>query len=108
MQQVTHSTQVKTEDGITYSNTVFNDDIALDRVKRLRDENVLDRAKFGMHDGADLRLVISCPSVVLWNYFKRDHAKTYELLNSKDETERMMGAREMRFLHPEWCIMSRL
>lgn len=108
MQQVTHSTQVKTEDGITYAKTVFNDSMALDRVKRLRDGSVLDRAKFGMHDDADLRLVISCPSVVLWGYFKRDHAKTYELLNSKDETERMKGAREMQFIHPEWCIMSRL
>jgi len=108
MSAVRHNTKVITEDGVTYAKTVFNDDAALDKVRKLKHENVLDKARLGLHDNADMRMVISCPSVVLWNYFKRDHKKTYELLNSKDETERMKGAKQVQFLHPEWIIQQRL
>lgn len=105
---VSFKTEVKTEDGKTYAKTTIHDDAALERVKRLKHEAVLDKARLGIHDNADLRMVISCPSIVLWNYFKRDHPKTYSLLNSKDESERMKGAKQVQFIHPEWIIQERL
>lgn len=103
-----HATQLKTENGVTYAKTVFQDDAALSRIKALRDEKVLDKAQLALHDNADLRLVVSCPSLVMWNFFKRDHAATYKLLHSDNEHERMKGAKQVEFLHPEWCIYSRL
>jgi len=105
---IPYHTQVKTEDGITYAKTVFQDDKALEKVARLRHENVLDKGKLGVHDDADLRMVFSCPSLVMWNFFKRDHPQTYKLMNSTSEDDRMKGSKQLQILHPEWCVYTRV
>ena len=103
---VPFQTKVQTEDGITYAKTTFQDDAALERVRQLKHENVLDKARLGLHDNADLRMVISCPSEALWSYFIRDYPDIYKLLQSKDQF--LKGAKQVQFMHPEWIIQSRL
>lgn len=107
MSAVPFQTRVLTEDGITYAHTKFHDDAALEKVKRLRDEHVLAKATLGVHDDADMRMIISCPSIVQWNYFKRDYPEVYERISSTVEDTRMKGCRELEILHPEWVVYFR-
>ena len=99
--------RLKTEDGTTYTHTKFYDDAALEKVKQLRKDEIMAKAKLGVHDDADMRMIISCPSVIQWNFFKRDYPEIEKRIHSKDEAERMKGCREIEILHPEWVVMHR-
>ena len=88
--------------------TTFEDDASLAQNRRIQDSGLLDKHRLGLHDDADTRAVFSCPSVNQWNLFKRDHPDTYKLLISRNETERMNGARQLSILKPSWVIQSRL
>lgn len=109
-QRISHNADslVKQEDGKLYCHTVFHDDDALERNSQLRNSGEFDQAKFGLHDDEDIRMIISCPDVMQWAIFKRKHSETYKLLKSRNEAERMKGARQLQILRPSWVIQSRL
>lgn len=100
--------RAKTEDGKLYSQTTFVDDKTLAHNRKLRDTGFLDKGKLGLHDDADIRLVISCPTSEQWVLFKNQNPETYKLLVSKVEHERMKGARQVSLLEPEWITHTRL
>ena len=96
------------QDDKLYIHTHFQDDPALERTKQLRNSQAFDKAKLGLHENEDMRAMISCPSVEQWLIFKKKHHETYKLLSSKHEFERMKGVRQIRLLHPEWVIQTRI
>jgi len=101
-------TRGKSEDGKFYSQTTFYDDKALAKSRKLSDSGLLDKATLGLHDDADLRMVINVPSNEQWLLFQRRHPEVYKLLTSKLDTERMNGARKLSILEPAWVVQSRL
>lgn len=96
------------EGGKLYFHTIFNDDAALHQNTRLRNSGHLDRKKLGLHEDEDVRMMISIPSVLQYTIFQKKHPNTITLLNSKIESERMRGAKQLQILHPEWVVMERL
>lgn len=98
----------KLEDGKLYCHTVFHDDDALDRNKAIKNSGAMEKSKFGLHDDEDIRMIISCPDTMQWAIFRKKHPDTYRLIKSRDEAERMKGARQLQILHPAWVIMDRL
>tara|TARA_R110000868_G_scaffold364240_2_gene627101 strand:+ start:1195 stop:1515 length:321 start_codon:yes stop_codon:yes gene_type:complete len=103
-----HVTHIKTEDGNLYANTIFYDDAANEKTKRLRESELLSRAKLSVHEDEDIRFSFSIPSVFQYNLFTRDNPETFKLMQSKVEHERMRGAKQFQLLHPEWCISARV
>lgn len=101
-------TRMGHEDGKLCVHRTFHDDYALEKAKRLRESNIMAKAKLSLHDNEDIRFAISCPSTEQWILFKRDHRDTYKLLTSRHEQERMKGARQIQLLHPEWVVQERL
>jgi hypothetical protein len=97
----------KSEDGKFYVQTTFYDDAALHRNNDIRLSGMLNKGKLGLHDNEDIRGVISCPSVEQWNIFKKKHKPTMDLLNSKDESTRMKGFKQVEILEPNWVVYSR-
>lgn len=96
------------EDGILYGHTEFYDKGTLTQNERIRRSGMLDKGSLGLHDNADLRMTISCPSVTQWNYFKKDYPDVYKLLMSRDSQQRMSGAKQLQILEPSWVVQSRL
>lgn len=94
--------------GKIISHQIHHDDHALEKVHRLRSSQILDKAKLGLHENEDIRLAISCPSVVQWNRFKRENPDIATMLRSRDESERMKAARMILILQPTWVAQSRL
>lgn len=103
-----YDTIVKVEDGKLHAKTTFYDDESLNQNDRIRNSGMLDKAKLGVHQDEDVRMAISCPSVVQWNTFKKKNSATYKLLMSCNETERMRGAKQVQILHPDWVVYERL
>jgi len=100
--------KVSVEDGTLYGFTEFYDKQSLNINERIRRSGMLEKGALGLHDNADIRMTISCPSVSQWSYFKKDHPDTYKLLMSSDEQERMSGAKQLQILEPSWVLQSRL
>ncbi len=103
-----HKTIAKSEDGVFYVHTTFNDDAALEQNERIRRSGMLDNGKLGLHDDEDIRFVISVPSNLQWEMFKRKHLETYKLIVSRIEAERMKGCKQLQILEPAWVVMERL
>ena len=97
-----------TEGGVLYAKTTFHDDAALDINTNIRNSKMLEKAKLGLHDGEDVRLVISCPDTLQWMYWKRDNPDIYAMLHSKDEAERMRAAKLIQIMQPSWVVQHRL
>jgi len=111
MQEVTGHNSVNetiTEDNVLYNKTTFFDDESLKQNQRIRESNILDKAKLALHDGEDVRMAFSIPSSLQYTLFQKDHPEVYKLLMSADETERMSGARQMAILKPSWVCYSRI
>jgi len=101
------------EDDKLYVHTVFNDDASLKKNAAIRDENLMDRHTLGLHDDADTRMAISCPSTLQWGLFKKKHADIYKLITTVGQGDeanelRIRGARLLEILHPTWVVFSRL
>lgn len=104
-----HATRrVVRQDGKLFCHTHFDDDHALERNKQIRNAGLIDRAKLQLHEGEDIRMVISCPDALQWTYFKRDYPDIYKDLNSRVEAERVSACRRLQILHPEWVVQERL
>jgi len=97
-----------TEDGRLYFHTTYYDDKSLAQNRKIEGSGMLDKAKLGLHDDEDIRMVISCPSTAQWLLFKKKHPETYKLIKSTIEHERMKGARQLMLLHPAWVVQNRL
>ena len=112
MRSVTGSNAVTheaVEGGKFYARTIFYDDAALDKNNKIRNSGMLDKAKLGLHENEDMRMVISCPSTLQWSMFKTKHAETYKLLTSKNsESDRIKGAKQLEILYPAWVCYNRL
>ncbi len=100
--------KVGVEDGVLYGLTEFYDKQSLDINQKIKNSGMLEKGALGLHDNADIRMTISCPSTLQWRYFKKDHAETYKLLMSRDEIERLRGAKQLQILEPDWVVQSRL
>lgn len=100
--------QAKSEDGKFYVKTTFFDDNSLEQNNKIRLSGMLEKAKLNLHENEDIRAAISCPSVQQWNIFKKKHADTYRLLNSREEVQRMKGVSELQLLHPDWIVYNRM
>ena len=101
-------TRGKSEDGKFYTQTTFYDDNALAKSRKLADSGLLDKSKLGLHDDADIRMVVNVPSTEQWMLFQRTHPEVYKLLTSRLDDERMKGARKLSILQPAWVVQSRL
>jgi len=101
-------TRVAREDGKLYHKTTFHDDATLAHNRKVADAGLIDNMALGLHDDADVRMVISCPTPEQWNIFKKENEETYKLLTSRLEHERMRGARLVSLLKPAWVIQTRL
>lgn len=88
--------------------TIHHDDANLERNKQLRNAGYIDKAKLGLHDNEDIRMMISCPDTLQWSMFKRKYPDIYKGLLSRDEQARMKACRQLQILHPEWVIQERL
>lgn len=96
------------QDSYLVVETKHYDDANLERNKKLRNEGFIDKAKFGLHDNEDIRMMISIPDGLQWTIFKRKFPEVYKLIMSKDEKDRMRGCRQLQLLHPEWIVQERL
>lgn len=103
-----HVSTLHKEDGIHYVHTQFHDDEALEKIRRLRDSEILQKAKLGLHEGEDLRAAFSFPSVMQFNLFKKKNPEIWALINSPSETERIRGSGKLAILHPEYVVQQRL
>jgi hypothetical protein len=103
----TKSVRVKTEDGKLYVQTVFNDDANLALAKKLRDSELLNRARLKVHDNADIRAQIMCPTGEQWILFQRQFPEVYKNLHSTNEEDRMRAVTSISILHPEWVVYAR-
>ena len=100
--------RAKSEDDKFYVETIHNDDAALDKNKKIVASGMLDKSQLGLHDGADIRFVISCPDVLQWNIFKKKYPDVWQSIRSIDESIRMKGCRQLQILHPPWVVQVRL
>ena len=100
--------RVVREDGKLYHHTRFEDDAALAKARKLADSGLIDKMALGLHDDADVRMVINCPTTEQWNIWKKENPEDYRLLTSRLEHERLQGARRLSLMHPAWVIQSRL
>lgn len=94
-------------------NTKFHDDVSLAQNRKIQNSGMLDKAKLGLHDDEDIRLVVSCPSGAQWSLFRKKHPDVYALLTTRGGSEdadrsRMKGALQLSLLEPEWVIQTRL
>ncbi len=96
------------EDGEYYCETKFFDTKSLEQNAKIRNSGMLDDGALGLHDNADIRMAISCPSTLQWSIFCKKNADTYKLIKSTDEQERIKGARQLQILHPSWVVFDRL
>ena len=102
-----HHTRLITQDDTLFVHTVFDDDAAIKRNTMLRDADLLTRAKLGIHDDADIRFILSVPSVMQWNLWKKAHPEDAKHLFGKDDVLRIRAAHRLSIEHPEWVIQSR-
>ena len=98
---------VREDDKLIFA-TTFNDDACVERNNQIRAAGFMDKLKLGLHENEDVRMAISCPSVTLWNRFKKFHPDTYDLIMSGLEHERVRGCRQLQILHPTWVVQERL
>lgn len=96
------------EDGTFNLQTTYYDDKSLNQNSRIRNSGVLNNSKLDLHEGEDVRGVISCPSIEQWNLFKKVNPTTYKLIHSTLEHERVKGLKEVSLLHPAWIVQLRL
>jgi len=101
-------TKVVREGDELFAQTLVNESESLEKNKVIRNSGMLEKGELGLHDQADIRMAISCPSTIQWAVFKKKHADTYDLIMSKLEHERMRGAKLLQILHPDWVVMSRM
>ncbi len=95
------------QDGKLYSETIFHDKKVLDRIHDLRNSKVMEKAKMSLHDGEDIRGIISVPDPLQWSLFKKEYSEVYSLLTSKLESDRTKGMKQIEILKPEWIVMVR-
>ncbi len=88
--------------------TTHHDDKNLERNALLKREGYLNKAKLGLHENEDIRMMISCPDPLQWSIFKKKHPDIYKMILHKDEQTRMTGCRRLQILHPEWVVQERL
>ena len=100
--------RVITQGDTLYVHSIYDDKQSLDQNSRIRNSGMMDNGQLSLHNDADIRMSISCPSVEQWTVFKRKHSGSYQLLMSSKEEERMRGAKQLQILHPEWVVYSRL
>ena len=102
---VTQYTRIN-DDQVVEHTRFFNDD-ALKQNARIRESDLMDKHQLGLHDNADTRAAFSFPSIEEYNLFKIKDPETYQLLMSKNEYERIRGAKQLQILHPEYCVYNR-
>lgn len=100
--------RARSEDGKFYVHTTFYDDKSLDRNAQLRNNRAIEKMKLSLHEGEDVRGIVSCPSVEQWNLFKKQYPSTYALLKSSHEFERIRGLKEVSLIYPAWIVQLRL
>ena len=88
--------------------TTYHDDKSLSTNEEIRRSNMLEKAKLGIHEDEDIRMVISCPSTLQWALFKKKFPDVYNSMASTDEQIRMKGSFQLQLLHPDWVVFSRL
>jgi len=88
--------------------TVFNDDKSLDTNENIRRSGMLDKAKLGLHENEDVRMVISIPSTLQYALWKKKFPDMYEMIKSLDESVRMKGIFQLKLIHPDWVVFERL
>lgn len=103
----------RSEDGKFFVRETFYDDKALEKNHRLKLSGVFQKPTLGLHDDADTRAMISCPSAGQWEVFKKKHFDTYKLLTTRgqsdqDNADRMRGFKQLQILHPGWIIFERI
>lgn len=106
-------TRARSEGGLFYVETQFKDSDSLQRNRDIAASGMLEKAKLGLHDDEDMRMVISCPCTMQWSIFKRKHNDVYKMLTTRghrteDDALRMKGAKQLQILHPDWVVMERL
>jgi len=102
-----HTTQLITEDNKLYVDTKFHNANSLEINKRIRNSQMLDKMKLGLHDNEDARAVLSIPSNMEWQIFKRKHPDIYNDLKAPQEVDRMNALKRIQLLEPEWVLMER-
>jgi len=102
-----HTTKLVTEDNILHVHTNFHNQQSLEINKKIRNSQMLDKMKLGLHDNEDARAVLSIPSNLEWTIFKDAHPDIYNDLKSPQEADRMKALRRIQFLEPEWVLMER-
>lgn len=103
-----YNTNLIEEDGKLFAKTTFHDDAALQRNKDIADSGMLEKGTLGIHDDADFRAVISCPSVFQWNLFKRDYPDLMEAIEHGPEQAMRSAIKRLSILHPGWVVYDRL
>ena len=102
-----HTTKLVTEDNTLYVDTKFHNKDSLEINKKIRNSQMLDKMKLGLHDGEDARAVLSVPSNLEWTIFKDKNPDIYNDLKSPHEADRMSALRRIQILEPEWVLMER-
>jgi len=102
-----HKTRLITQDDTLFVHTVFDDDEALKRNKQIKEAELLNKPKLGIHDNHDLRFILSIPDVFQWNLWKKHNQGEYRMLVGRDETLRIRAAKKLALSHPEWVIFER-
>lgn len=95
------------EDGKLQCRTIFHDDKSLEQNNKIRLSGMMEKAKLGLHDNEDMRYVLSIPSTLQWQIFKKKNPDIYKLIKSSEEAERMRGCKLLHLLEPDWVIMHR-
>ena len=96
------------EDGRFHVHTTYYDDPVLELNKHLRDNDYLGKAKFSLHDNADVLGHFQVPSAEQWSVYQRNNPDVVALLFSKEhEHERRAGLKRVHDDHPEWFTQRR-
>tara|TARA_R110000796_G_scaffold101866_6_gene210638 strand:+ start:3269 stop:3613 length:345 start_codon:yes stop_codon:yes gene_type:complete len=102
-----HTTRLVTEGSTLYVDTQFHNKASLEINKKIRNSQMLDKLKLGLHDNEDVRATLSIPSNMEWELFKKKHPDIYNDLKAPQETDRMSALRRIQLLEPEWVLMER-
>lgn len=103
-----HRTEVISQDGKLFVHTIFNEKAALEQNKLIRNHGFMKNGELGLHDKADIRFGISCPSNLQWELFKKTYPDIYKSIKSTDESERVKGCKQLQLIEPEWVVQERL
>ena len=102
-----HTTKIVTEGDTLFVDTKFHNKHSLEVNKKIRNSQMLEKMKLGLHDGEDARAVLSIPSNLEWQLFKDKHPDIYNDLKAPQEQDRLNAIRRIQFLEPEWVLMER-